>query len=300
MITIQSNRNNYCCITIFITNKCNLFCEYCKDNCLNNIPDTTKPQIKLKLLCNLIDQIHKPTIIKLSGGEPLLFPYYKELVKVLLSNQNIVQIEVYTNCTKKLDIVDKRIFYHVSLHLNYYNLIENFEKNNSPSIYPITQINILINFNQKVTADLINVLEFCGKNKIYCFPQLILRPDPKSCVYNPDHYTNLKSGYCNNIYNEFKKYYNNVYDDTFELSISMKKCTFLDILNLYTHNIHKKIISACNSFTVNEDMSIEVMGGGDTQITINNLPNAETYFFRGDVKNIYCTRSLMYSKIVII
>lgn len=84
-----------------ITNTCNLRCKHCYQNEYhdNDELDITKIRIILDQLSEFKENICKSGSLNLTitGGEPFLFPYFKELIKEIKNNKSISSYSILTN-----------------------------------------------------------------------------------------------------------------------------------------------------------------------------------------------------------
>ena len=83
-----SREINY--LKISLTEKCNLRCVYCKDEDNKNEENVIEDTISVEDFKFLIKNFAQLGInkIKFVGGEPLLYPYLKELIH--FANMNVI------------------------------------------------------------------------------------------------------------------------------------------------------------------------------------------------------------------
>ena len=84
-------------LRVSLTNACNLRCIYCrpsKDGCQNKNSLTKKAYLQLVPLIASACQIKK---IRLTGGEPLLYPHLAELISAFKKLPNVKKIALTTN-----------------------------------------------------------------------------------------------------------------------------------------------------------------------------------------------------------
>lgn len=89
-------------IHIDITSRCSVGCSYCYQNCGSNPSDLPLDIAKL-----VIDQAKSlgGARIALSGGDPLLYPYFKEIVKYVYDKE-MVLTAVFTNGDHNLELLN--------------------------------------------------------------------------------------------------------------------------------------------------------------------------------------------------
>lgn len=106
-LPLKSKHRNY---LFEVTNKCNNSCLYCYQN--SSIQDET--HIDKEYWMNFIDGLDDPENIRLqfSGGEPLLYPYIKNLIEYSVS-KGFRDINLIT----KGDLLDKEWIEFIKLHM---------------------------------------------------------------------------------------------------------------------------------------------------------------------------------------
>lgn len=145
-------------IRIVLTTHCNFNCRYCfaegEHNKKNRVLDLEK--VKKVLLVSKEFGINS---VKLTGGEPLLYPYLEELLKYI-RNINIPYIDLTTNISmlndKNIEILNKYNVNALTLSLDTLNK---------------TKFSYLTNYNNfaLITKNLKNVIsKFKGKIRINC------------------------------------------------------------------------------------------------------------------------------------
>ena len=103
-----SRKINY--LKISLTEKCNLRCVYCKDEDDNNEENVIEDTISVEDFKFLIKNFAQLGInkIKFVGGEPLLYPYLKELIHFAKYECNMKDVSITTNgqnfCENAIDL----------------------------------------------------------------------------------------------------------------------------------------------------------------------------------------------------
>ena len=103
-----SRKINY--LKISLTEKCNLRCVYCKDEDDNNEENVIEDTISVEDFKFLIKNFAQLGInkIKFVGGEPLLYPYLKELFHFAIYECNMKDVSITTNgqnfCENAIDL----------------------------------------------------------------------------------------------------------------------------------------------------------------------------------------------------
>lgn len=105
-------------LTIELTNTCNLFCEHCFKECSpnkkNNIPYN-------QLIMFLNDMRGKVREIQITGGEPMLYKQFNDLITYLRSNFEIITMTTTAtkitskniNILKMLDYIQVSLYSHI-------------------------------------------------------------------------------------------------------------------------------------------------------------------------------------------
>lgn len=96
----SSKKDPYIILTLDIINKCNLKCIFCGFS-LNQLNKSETKYINIDDFRNLVGPILEDTkIIRLScGAEPLVSKQFKDIVKYIGQNSNLIEIEFCTNGT---------------------------------------------------------------------------------------------------------------------------------------------------------------------------------------------------------
>jgi radical SAM protein with 4Fe4S-binding SPASM domain len=165
-------------ITLSITNKCNLNCDYCcQDSCIRNNDEAPLDEIK-KYIDNILKL--KPMRVVLTGGEPMIRKDFFEILNYLHQNFD-GKIQLMTNatfiCKENVDnIIDK--VYSIDISLDGYNE-ESCSKIRGPGVFSkiMNNINLLkeknfhnlsasMVFGYSNENDIEPFKEFCNKNNI--------------------------------------------------------------------------------------------------------------------------------------
>lgn len=90
-------------ITLHLTNVCNLFCRHCWVNASKNSDKSFIPLDKLKSIMETASQ-NGINSVKLTGGEPFLYPNVRELIYYLFEKKFDISIETNATLINKSDI----------------------------------------------------------------------------------------------------------------------------------------------------------------------------------------------------
>lgn len=181
---LYASKNQYVYIKLFVTSLCNFSCPYCCfDNQRGNCKDTYNPEYKLNIFKEFFLNLNKlpyKFVVRIIGGEPLLFKYLNELILFLNSLNSVHYIELYSNCSLSIPqsiTHNKNNRIITSVHKIKNNkfdiIIDNIKKIN---FLKNTQFNILISDgndiknNRKQFDFYLNTIY---KNGASAFPQLI-------------------------------------------------------------------------------------------------------------------------------
>ena len=102
-------------LMLFLTYRCNLDCEYCSLRYIG--PRVESTEIGLEdwkyIICNFPIRLRE---IRICGGEPLVMPYYSELVNWLIDRG--LYVMVFTNLSVvKLDVIrSDQLIYDATFH----------------------------------------------------------------------------------------------------------------------------------------------------------------------------------------
>ena len=181
---LYASKSQYIYIKLFITSLCNFSCPYCCfDNQRGNCKDTYDHKYKLNILKNFftgLDKLPYQFIVRIIGGEPLLYKHLNELILFLNSLNHLQYIELYSNCSLK---IPESITYNknnkiiTSIHKIKDNKFENVLNNiKNINFLKNTQFNILINDGNDIKNNKKQFnyyLNSIYKNGASAFPQLI-------------------------------------------------------------------------------------------------------------------------------
>ena len=198
------------CISINLTNRCNLNCSYCiadvPYNPVYNDISLTAIKFIVKMINTFISEYYSIRVY-LVGGEPLIYPYLNEVIELCRSIKNIARISVCTNGSlfvndviKEHDLLFYSLTHHTDViidkHLYSYhaNFIKNLEFiiNNSEMTYDVK----IMSDNKKVNSiknNFINEInQFNIPQKRIKYPQII----------STSHFK-TETKYCNEKYNTY-------------------------------------------------------------------------------------------------
>ena len=113
---------------IMVTERCNLHCEYCFANEFVNVHD--KNEITINDFKNILDFIlgdGSETKIGLIGGEPTLHSQFDRLLDILMEDDRVEQVTIYTNGILLKDHADKLLNskFHLLINCNDIKVEEN-------------------------------------------------------------------------------------------------------------------------------------------------------------------------------
>jgi len=83
-------------VSIFLTTECNLNCKYCY---VKRYLKLRPADININKLTKFIEDLTSKLKINvcLEGGEPTLYPYFVDVLKMLIENRNVERVAVLTN-----------------------------------------------------------------------------------------------------------------------------------------------------------------------------------------------------------
>ena len=130
-------------VYIEITDKCNLFCDYCFNNSAAEKKRIISPETVYSIVDNCSKENKRPYVY-LSGGEPLLHPELKTIVNTLINKMNC-KVKVLTNGSliSRMDFsdMDKRVNWQIgSAQIATINLYETNKEAYSNGIHILKNI----------------------------------------------------------------------------------------------------------------------------------------------------------------
>ncbi len=173
-------------IRFMLTEKCNLRCHMCSADGLGigkvNCNQSKEMDIeKAKILVDLLSEINYSGEITFSGGEPMVYPYFYELIEYILKN-NRNTVKVITNGTIpfKENFFTDRKKAQISIHsldykswnkitqgniIQFNNLVKNLEKMNKEQVH---NINVVIHKGiNDSNEELFSLFEFSKNNNFH-------------------------------------------------------------------------------------------------------------------------------------
>lgn len=156
----------------FITDKCNLKCDYCYF--YNNNFGKLVPKNNFKILSH-IRNIKYDFWLTLLGGEPLLYKNINIIIKTILNNPHCKRLEIFTNTTRNFVHNDPRIFLFCSAHLSqisysqFLNNIEYFKKT-----FTHTKLHVCIPLIDEKLQETTKIINYCRVTKIPFHTQIIV------------------------------------------------------------------------------------------------------------------------------
>jgi MoaA/NifB/PqqE/SkfB family radical SAM enzyme len=94
----QYFRSNYFrnidCIEFCITRKCNYRCEYCNSGCGSDKNDVAKEASEetIKNFIKILAKVRNKSLIKLIGGEPVVYPMFSKLAQRVVKSGHVLEI----------------------------------------------------------------------------------------------------------------------------------------------------------------------------------------------------------------
>jgi len=176
---------------------CNMNCEYCYARKLNKWNQIT-PFKTAKSNIDKFKKLNRKIQLILLGGEPTLYPKYKEFLEYTYTqlDSNLIQIGIISNgCSSKFNesFIDfhipykKKFFFSLSFHPSQMNKekIEIFKKN----LLHIKELNFIVTVNvmllsKKYQIQINNIIDFCNDNNIHFVGNYIFNPIEQNSSYN--------------------------------------------------------------------------------------------------------------------
>lgn len=297
---IYNSKNKFKFIKLFITNQCNLRCPYCcfgnqQGNCIEKHTPETRLQYFKVFLKYLNDTFDYKFVIRLIGGEPLLFPLLDDLVKFIHTLPKVAYIELYSNLTLPVpeSLCNNKTVIISSIH-NYKDIddekIRSIIKNIPPDV--TTQFNVLT-YDARDIGKIKTVTPLIRDSGASVFPQLIQgRSSEKYVTKQRECMGELleishsdESYYCkylldnfNTKYIDFFNQYNRWYDDYEMVKVVQSSYTLESDLLLHQSNggIQHGFID--EDLSMLTDIAFPLRGIRARDIFINELLFSNSYW----------------------
>ncbi len=264
---------------LVLTTKCNYKCKYCFAEGEKDKKYRTLDLEKLKRVISISKEFGI-TNIKLTGGEPLMYPYLEDLLKYvreigisyidlttnisLLNSENINLLNKYNvnALTLSLNTLDSNKFIFLSNYKDYstvYNNLDNVIKNFNGK----TRVNCIVFDELYDENDYDNIINFCKKNN------LGLR------LVEPSKVENLKITYKKDKFNYYinklrKKADNVVKSDCESVEYFYFNDWYLTVMHSLCDN---RLCSSCKKYMyirVSTEMKLKpCLSRRDTEVNIN-------------------------------
>ena len=256
---MYNSKNKYKFIKLFVTNQCNLQCPYCcfgnqAGKCIEKFSPEYRQKYFKRLLKYLDENFDYNFVIRLIGGEPLLYPLLGDLIEYICSLNRVAYIELYSNLTKPVPRQLKETNATIISSIHNYSgvdkaLARKILKNAEDSGLK-TQFNVLI-YNakdRKRVATVTDMIRSCGAT---AFPQLIqgrasekYTKAQRECMGDMLDLTHAdESYYCRYLaenfglqYLDFFNIYNGWYDKATRLNVIQSSYTLESDLRLHMSN----------------------------------------------------------------
>ena len=298
---IYNSKNKYKFIKLFVTNQCNLDCPYCCfgnqiGRCTEKFPPEYRQHHFKKFLSYLDSTFDYKFVIRLLGGEPLLYPLLGDLIDFIMQMRHLAYIELYSNLTAPIPEQLK------GTNSVVISSIHNYEDVNDRLVHEIlknaeasglhTQFNMLV-YNSKDIDRVRKLVPKIREIGASAFPQLIqgrasekYTKAQRSCMPEMLDATYAKeSYYCKYLHDNFGlKYldffnqYNEWYDNATYLNVVQSSYTLESDLRLHMSNggWHSQFID--NSEHLHAEFPLRIINTKD--IFINELLFSNAFWAR--------------------